>query len=81
MVTLTRFLQENNLTNARQQHYHLNPLFDILGLATNPISIKAAMQIAGKPSGLCRAPLDELASNIRPLLEEAMHPLMIRSNP
>jgi 4-hydroxy-tetrahydrodipicolinate synthase len=51
---------------ARQLHHKLFPLCrDMLGLATNPIPIKAAMQMLGRDTGELRlpmTPLDERSS-------------------
>lgn len=45
---------------ARLQHQMLTPLFKSLFIETNPIPIKAAMQLCGMASGPCRLPLCEL---------------------
>lgn len=52
-----------NLNEARQLHYELSPLFEILGLETNPLPIKAAMNCAHRAAGSCRLPLSSLQSH------------------
>ena len=51
------------LTEAQQWHARLFPLCrDLLGLATNPIPIKAAMGLLGRDTGDVRLPMTPLAS-------------------
>lgn len=45
---------------AREIHFNLMPLFKAIFIETNPIPIKAAMQLCGLPSGNCRLPLCSL---------------------
>lgn len=53
-----------DVAKAQQRHHKLFPLCrDLLGLATNPIPIKAAMQLLGRDSGEVRLPLTPLAEN------------------
>lgn len=50
-----------NIAAAQQAHHKLFPLCrDMLGLATNPIPVKAAMQLLGRDSGEVRLPLTPL---------------------
>jgi len=52
-----------DLAGARKLHFKLFALCrDMLGLATNPIPIKAAMQMLGRGNGLLRLPLTPLDS-------------------
>lgn len=46
---------------ARALHYQLLPIFRALGVDTNPIPIKAAMDTCLIPAGPCRLPLTPLA--------------------
>jgi 4-hydroxy-tetrahydrodipicolinate synthase len=59
---------------AKELHYGLISLFKAIFMETNPIPIKAAMQICGMPSGGCRLPLSEMApenlNTLRQLLED-----------
>lgn len=60
MINTTR---GGNLSSARQQHYDLLPLFRGLCLESNPIPIKAAMNLWNIPAGPCRAPLYSMAQD------------------
>jgi 4-hydroxy-tetrahydrodipicolinate synthase len=58
VIALVRGFDAGDLAEARCRHYQLFPLCrDMLGLATNPIPIKAAMQLLGRDSGELRMPL------------------------
>ena len=51
-----------NFSEAQRWHYKLFPLCrDLLGLATNPIPIKAAMQALGRDTGEVRLPMTRLS--------------------
>ncbi|MGH7127419.1 MAG: 4-hydroxy-tetrahydrodipicolinate synthase [Planctomycetaceae bacterium] len=53
--------QSGNVAEAQRRHYRLFPLCrDLLGLATNPIPIKAAMRMLGRDTGHVRLPLTPL---------------------
>ena len=50
-----------NIADAQEQHAKLFPLCrDMLGLATNPIPVKAAMELLGRDTGEVRLPLTRL---------------------
>jgi len=63
MLALTAAMDKGNLDEARRWHRKLFPLCrDMLGLATNPIPIKAAMKMLGRDPGellLPMTPLDD----------------------
>ena len=62
-----------NLAEAQQWHYKLFPLCrDMLGLATNPIPIKAAMQMLGRDSGELRLPMTPLSESEQSSLSETL---------
>jgi len=46
---------------ASEMHYHLWPLIRAIFIETNPIPIKAAMDMCGLPAGPCRLPLCPLS--------------------
>jgi 4-hydroxy-tetrahydrodipicolinate synthase len=51
-----------DVAGAQKWHFKLFPLCrDLLGMATNPIPIKAAMEILGRDSGEVRLPMTRLA--------------------
>ena len=58
MIALIQAFESGNLAEARRWHHKLFPLCrDMLGLSTNPIPIKAAMQMLGRDTGDLRMPL------------------------
>ncbi len=58
---------------ARDWHYKLFPLCrDLLGLATNPIPIKAAMELLGRDTGDVRLPLSSLETSQRKSLVKTL---------
>ena len=57
IISLVKCLLDGDLESAKEQHYALMPLMRELFLETNPISIKAALNILGLPAGDCRLPL------------------------
>ncbi len=61
MIQLVDACLAGDLRQACQWHHRLFPLCrDMLGLATNPIPIKAAMQILGRDTGELRLPMTPL---------------------
>lgn len=64
----------SDFLQGRNMHLELLPLFRALNLETNPIPIKAAMNIAEIPSGPCRLPLCAMQAKhkdtLKRLLEE-----------
>ena len=61
MMALLAAFESGDLLEARRWHYKLFPLCrDMLGLATNPIPIKAAMQMLGRDTGELRMPMTPL---------------------
>lgn len=62
-----------NVEKARQTHHKLFPLCrDMLGLATNPIPLKAAMQLLKRDTGEVRLPLTRLSSSDLVRLEQTL---------
>ena len=60
---MIRAFESGDLAEARRWHHKLFPLCrDMLGLSTNPIPIKAAMQMLGRDTGELRMPLVRLSS-------------------
>ncbi len=61
LLSMIKAWNEGNITEAQRWHHKLYPLCrDMLGLATNPIPLKAAMQLLGKDTGEVRLPLTQL---------------------
>ena len=64
MIALVKAGLAGDLPQARKLHYKLFTLCrDMLGLATNPIPIKAAMKILGRDTGLLRLPMTPLGED------------------
>jgi 4-hydroxy-tetrahydrodipicolinate synthase len=64
VMAMLKAFQSGNLKEAQVWHYKLFPLCrDLLGLATNPIPIKAAMKLLGRDSGDVRLPLTPLTAS------------------
>jgi 4-hydroxy-tetrahydrodipicolinate synthase len=58
MISLLGAFEAGDLTGARAWHHRLFGLCrDLLGLASNPVPIKAAMAMLGRDSGDVRLPL------------------------
>lgn len=70
----------NEWEEARKQHYQLLPLFRAAFIETNPIPIKALMQLEGYAAGPCRLPLCGLTQDnerkIRHIHETLKLPLL-----
>jgi 4-hydroxy-tetrahydrodipicolinate synthase len=61
VIAMIAACDAGNMAEARQWHHKLFPLCrDMLGLSTNPIPIKAAMQLLGRDTGDLRMPLTRL---------------------
>ncbi len=57
---MVEFALIGDFSKARELHYKLMPIFRGAFIETNPIPIKAAMNLAGMPAGPCRMPLCEM---------------------
>lgn len=61
MIAMVHAFSSGDAEKAREMHHKLFPLCrDMLGLATNPIPIKAAMKMLGRDSGELRLPMTPL---------------------
>jgi 4-hydroxy-tetrahydrodipicolinate synthase len=60
---------EGDYEDARERHHELGPLFRALFWETNPIPVKAAMEIRGYGPGRLRSPLSEITPENRERLE------------
>jgi 4-hydroxy-tetrahydrodipicolinate synthase len=63
MLALLKAFDAGNLAEAQRWHRKLFPLCrDMLGLATNPIPVKAAMKLLGRDTGELRMPMTSLTT-------------------
>ena len=63
VIALLNAFEAGNLAEALRWHRKLFPLCrDMLGLATNPIPIKAAMKLLSRDTGELRMPMTPLAA-------------------
>lgn len=61
MIAMVSAYSSGDILRARELHHKLFPLCrDMLGLATNPIPIKAAMKMLGRDTGELRLPMTPL---------------------
>jgi len=66
-------VQAGDLERAREIDAGLKPLYDVLGIVTNPIPLKAALEMAGLiPAGGLRLPLVEVDSEQRAAVRAAL---------
>ena len=73
VIAMIRAFERGDLEEARRWHYRLFPLCrDMLGLASNPIPIKAAMQMLGHDSGDLRMPLTRLSASEEAKLRQTL---------
>ena len=68
MGDLIRRAREGDYDRAREIHHELGPLFRTLFVETNPIPVKAALEIRGHMPSHVRSPLTQLGDEDRELL-------------
>ena len=74
---LVDYALSGDFVNARKTHFDLLPLFKALFVETNPIPVKAALEILGNASGTPRLPLLPATSKTYELLRLVMADLVI----
>jgi 4-hydroxy-tetrahydrodipicolinate synthase len=72
MKDMIELAQAGNVSAARKIHQDLLPLFKGLAVTTNPIPVKAALEIVGRPAGPTRLPLVPASPEEREAIERAM---------
>jgi 4-hydroxy-tetrahydrodipicolinate synthase len=72
MKQMIDLIDGGDVPAARKIHHDLVPLFKAMGVTTNPIPVKAALEIAGRPAGPPRLPLVPATPEERLRIEEAM---------
>jgi 4-hydroxy-tetrahydrodipicolinate synthase len=63
---------EGKWEEARKQHFRLLPLFTNLFLETNPIPVKTALRMMGKPAGAFRLPLCDMEPSNQEVLRKTL---------
>jgi 4-hydroxy-tetrahydrodipicolinate synthase len=69
---MVELIDAGDSAGARKIHEHLTPLFRTLFITSNPIPVKAALEIAGRPVGPPRLPLVPATPEERSRVEQAM---------
>lgn len=72
MVALVDAARSGDFESAREIHYELLPLFRATFIETNPVPIKAAMNLCGIPVGPVRSPLAPLTEASHRRLEAVL---------
>lgn len=73
MIALVNAATSGDFTKAQEMHHRLFALCsDMLGLATNPIPVKAAMAMVGRDSGELRLPMTPLDQEALAKLEQSI---------
>jgi 4-hydroxy-tetrahydrodipicolinate synthase len=68
MLTLVRAILDGDMAEARRINGELLPIFTVLFLETNPIPVKTAVRLMGRPAGPFRLPLCDMSpSNLQTL--------------
>jgi 4-hydroxy-tetrahydrodipicolinate synthase len=72
MSDLVRAALDGDYDRARERHHELGPLMRALFWETNPVPVKAALEIRGHGSGRLRPPLTPLSADNRDRLESLL---------
>lgn len=73
MLQLLKAFESGNLAETQKWHLKLFQLCrELLGLSTNPIPIKAAMQLLGRDTGEMRLPMTQLEPNLMDQLKKTL---------
>ncbi len=80
MVELIHAMLAGNWEQARLHHHELFPLFEAAMLDSNPMPIKAMMQLCGKPAGNCRLPMSQVSAAVLTQIENVLESLSVEPN-
>ncbi|HIP25625.1 MAG TPA: 4-hydroxy-tetrahydrodipicolinate synthase [Archaeoglobus profundus] len=75
MKDMYNAFKSGNLELARELHYKLMPLFEVLFIDTNPIPVKKALELMGLAAGKPRLPLVELSKEKTEKLKKVLKSL------
>jgi len=78
MAALVREAAKGDFEAARRRHYRLLPLFRALFLESNPVPVKAALELLGRTSADVRLPLVSAEASTREALRAALASLGAR---
>lgn len=78
MKEMIELASAGNVGGARKIHEELLPLFKALFVTSNPIPLKAALEMAGRPAGPPRLPLLPATPEERAIIEDAMEHAGVR---
>ena len=70
---------DGDFAAAAQEYFRLADFFDKLFIETNPIPVKAAMNLAGMNVGKLRLPLVEISEGAKAKLIESMHAIGLKT--
>jgi 4-hydroxy-tetrahydrodipicolinate synthase len=70
--SMVRHALDGKWEEARREHFKLLPLFTNLFLETNPIPVKTALRMMGKPSGSFRLPLCDMEPSNQEVLRKTL---------
>jgi 4-hydroxy-tetrahydrodipicolinate synthase len=70
--SMVRHALEGRWEEARKEHFRLLPLFGHLFLETNPIPVKTALHMMGRPGGSFRLPLCEMEPANQEILRKTL---------
>lgn len=73
IIQMTHAALKGDFCKARELYYQLMPTFKAAFIETNPIPIKAAMQMRKMPAGPCRLPLCNLLPENDLKLQQVIH--------
>jgi 4-hydroxy-tetrahydrodipicolinate synthase len=72
---MIELIETGDIAAARKIHESLSPLYNALFVTSNPIPLKAALELVGRPAGVPRLPLvpatSEERERVRKALEDA----------
>jgi len=72
---MIELIETGDIAAARKIHESLSPLYNALFVTSNPIPLKAALELVGRPAGVPRLPLvpatSEERDRVRRALEDA----------
>ena len=79
VARLCKLCLDGDFAAAAQEYFRLADFFDKLFIETNPIPVKAAMNLAGMNVGKLRLPLVEISEGAKAKLIESMHAIGLKT--